>query len=137
MSERDDHGAKRVLPFIGGPGVPPIAGGGGGPHDPGMDARVTRLEDQYGRIETLLRAIDDRMGRIDDRVGRIDDRVGRIEDRVEQLGDRVRHIEIDVAELKGRIVNLPTTWAMITTMIGGQIALAGILLAAFRFAGVH
>lgn len=130
MSERDDHGSKRVLPFIGGPGVPPIAGGGGGPHDPGMDARVTRLEDQYGRIETLLRAIDDRMGRIDDRVGRI-------EDRVEQLGDRVRHIEIDVAELKGRIVNLPTTWAMITTMIGGQIALAGILLAAFRFAGVH
>jgi hypothetical protein len=130
VSERDDHGSKRVLPFIGGPGVPPIAGGGGGPHDPGMDARVTRLEDQYGRIETLLRAIDDRMGRIDDRVGRI-------EDRVEQLGDRVRHIEIDVAELKGRIVNLPTTWAMITTMIGGQIALAGILLAAFRFAGVH
>lgn len=116
MSERDEHGSKRVLPFIGGPGVPPIAGGGGGPHDPGMDARVTRLEDQYGRIETLLRAIDDRVGRLD---------------------DRVRHIEIEVAELKGRIVNLPTTWAMITTMIGGQIALAGILVAAFRFAGVH
>ncbi len=144
VSERDEHGSKRVLPFIGGPGVPPIAGGGGGPHDPGMDARVTRLEDQYGRIETLLRAIDGRMGQLDgrmgqldDRVGRIEDRVGRIDDRVEQLGDRVRHIEIDVAELKGRIVNLPTTWAMITTMIGGQIALAGILLAAFRFAGVH
>lgn len=119
-----------MLPFTGGTGAAPIAGGGGGPHDPGMDARVTRLEEQYGRIETLLRAIDDR-------AGRIEDRVGRIEDHVERLDDRIRRIEIDVAELKGRIVNLPTTWAMITTMIGGQIALAGILLAAFRFAGLH
>ena len=137
MSGRDDGGSNRVLPFTGGTGAAPIAGGGGGPHDPGMDARVTRLEEQYGRIETLLRAIDDRVGRIEDRVGRIEDHVGRIEDRVGRLDDRLRHIEIDVAELKGRIVNLPTTWAMITTMIGGQIALAGILLAAFRFAGLH
>ena len=82
---------------------------GGGPHDPGMDARVSRLEDQYTRIETLLRSID----------------------------DRVRRLEIDAGELKGRMASLPGTWAMITTVVGGQVALAGLLFAALKLAGGH
>ncbi len=86
-----------------------VALGGSGPHDPGMEARMTRLEDQFTRIETLLKSID----------------------------DRVRKLEIDAAELKGRFAHLPTTWAMVTTVVGGQVALAGILFGAFRLAGAH
>ncbi len=86
-----------------------VASGGGGPHDPDMDARVTRLEDQFSRIEALLKGLD----------------------------DRVRHVERDTAETKGRLANLPTTWAMIATVIGGQVALGGLILAALRIAGAH
>ena len=83
--------------------------GGSGPHDPNMEARVTRLEDQFTRIEALLRSID----------------------------DRVRNLEIGAGEMKGRVANLPSTWALIGTVIGGQIALAGLLLGAVRFGGGH
>ena len=74
-----------------------------------MNARVTRLEDQFSRIEALLRSID----------------------------DRVRKLEIDAGELKGRISSLPGTWAMIATVLGGQVALAGLLFTALKFGGMH
>lgn len=86
-----------------------IAAGGGPPHDPGMEARLTRLEDQFTRIEDLLRGID----------------------------DRVRKIEVDAGELKGRLGGLPSTWAMIATVIGGQVALAGLLFGALKLGGAH
>lgn len=72
-----------------------------------MEVRVARLEEQFTRIEALLRGID----------------------------DRVRRFELDAAELKGRIASLPTTWAMVTTMIGGQITLAGLVLVMLRAFG--
>lgn len=53
------------------------------------------------------------------------------------VDDRLRKVEIELAEMKGRITNLPTTWAMITTMLGGQIALAGFLVAILRIVGTH
>ena len=81
-----------------------VVTGGGPPHDPGMEARVARLEDQFGRIEALLRGIDDRM----------------------------RKFEIDAAEMKGRLSGLPSTWALVTTVIGGQITLVGLLFAALK-----
>lgn len=89
--------------------VAEVASGGGGPHGPDLDARMTRLEEQYSRIETLLRGVD----------------------------DRLRKVETDIAELKGRVANLPSTWAMVTTMLGGQITLAGFLIAIIRIVGGH
>ena len=43
----------------------------------------------------------------------------------------------DLAYIRGRLEMLPTTWAMLTGIIGGQIALAGLLIAAARLFGVH
>lgn len=86
-----------------------VVPGGGPPHDPGMEARVARLEDQFGRIEALLRGIDDRM----------------------------RKFEVDAAEMKGRLSGLPSTWAVVTTVIGGQITLVGLLFAALKLTGPH
>ncbi len=74
-----------------------------------MEARVAKFEDQFARIGTLLRSVD----------------------------DHVRKLQIDAAETKGRIANLPTTWAMVTAVIGGQVALAGILIAALRLVPPH
>lgn len=86
-----------------------VASGGDGPHGPDMEARMARLEDQFSRIETLLRSID----------------------------DRVHKLEIDGSELKGRLATLPATWAMIATVIGGQMALATLLFGALRLSALH
>ena len=85
------------------------AAGGGPPHDPGVEIRVARLEDQFTRIEALLRSIDDRM----------------------------RLVEINAGEMKGRLGSLPGTSAMIATVIGGQVALAGLLFGALKLGGAH
>ena len=74
-----------------------------------MDVRVARLEDQFSRIESLLKAID----------------------------DRVRSVELEMREMKGRQSSLPTTWSMIVTVIGGQVALAGLLFAALKYGSGH
>ncbi len=117
MPEPDEQKpARRVVTFVPGAAPAPVAGGGGGPHDPGMEQRVIRLEEQFVRIEALLLRIDDRVNRLD---------------------ERLRHLEIEVAGLQGVITNLPSTWAMLTMMLGGQIALAGILVGALRLGGLH
>jgi hypothetical protein len=85
------------------------AAGSGGPNDPGMDMRLQRLEEALPRIEALLKSID----------------------------DRLRNVEIGLAELRGRMVNLPSTWAMLTTMLGGQVAFAAVIFAMLRFVGAH
>jgi hypothetical protein len=81
---------RNVVPFPGGIDRPP-----GGPHDPDMERRVTRLEADFREIMGQLTAI-----------------------------------RADLAEVKGRVTHLPGTFAMITTVIGGQVALAGMLIAA-------
>jgi chromosome condensin MukBEF ATPase and DNA-binding subunit MukB len=74
-----------------------------------MALRLQRLEEALPRIEALLRAVD----------------------------DRLRKVEIDLAEIRGRIANLPSTWAMITTMLGGQVAFAAAILVILRIVGAH
>ena len=70
-------------------------------HVPGMEVRLARLENQSARIEALVRGID----------------------------DHLRQLRAETVELKGRLASRPTTWVMLATMIGGQLALAGILIA--------
>lgn len=45
-------------------------------------------------------------------------------------------IRADLAYIRGRLESLPTTWAMLTGIIGGQVALAGLLIAAARLFGL-
>jgi hypothetical protein len=73
-----------------------------GLHESGVEARLARLERQSLRIETLLHGIE----------------------------HHVRHLQAHATELNGRVANRPTTWMMVATMLGGQLALACILVAA-------
>ncbi len=84
-----------------------LASGPGAPHAHGMEMRVQGPEDTVSRIARLIRSNN----------------------------DRLRKVEIDVAETKGRMTHLPSTWAMITTMLGGQVALAVGILTMTRMAG--
>jgi hypothetical protein len=82
---------------------PDIAPGGGGSYDDPMEARLTRVEDILVRLEPA---------------------VGRIDAAVTKLTDSVHKVEIDLAELKGRVSQLPTT-----------LQLLGFIIAIFAAAG--
>jgi hypothetical protein len=41
----------------------------------------------------------------------------------------------DTAYIRGRLESLPSTWQMIATIIGGNVALAGLILVIARFFG--
>ena len=84
-----------------------LAGSGGGSDDGGvLDRRVAALEADMREVKTTL---------------------GRIEALLRSLDDRVRKVEVDVAELKGKVSQLPTAWTLLT---GGT----GLILATFGFA---
>jgi predicted nuclease with TOPRIM domain len=83
---------------------------------PDMEVRVSRLEEQFGRIETLLTRMDGRL---------------------EKLDDRVRNVEIELSRVEGKVGQLPTTWAMLMSIVGSQIAFAGVLATIFKLAGTH
>jgi hypothetical protein len=68
-------------------------------------------------------------------------RVTQLEADFREIMGQLTAIRADLAEVKGRVTHLPGTFTMITTVIGGQVALAGILAAAFfgalRLSGLH
>ncbi len=134
-----DKGAGKIVPF---PFKPHggLAGGGDGPHDPDMETRLRRLEDSIPRIEALMTRMDDRLRVMETDIGEMKGRTApllTLGDKVDRLGDKVDKLAIDVAEVKGRVTHLPSTWAMITTMLGGQIALAGLLATILRLLPPH
>ena len=67
----------------------------------------------------------------------LEQRVERLEDESREFRDDLRQIRTDLAFIRGRLETLPSTWVMLTGVIGGQIALAGVLIAASRLLGNH
>lgn len=104
-----DKSKSNIFPFPSAGTDNNLTGGGGGPHDPTMEMRLLRLEDTFPRIEALMKSVD----------------------------DRLRKVEIDLGEMKGRVTRLPSTWAMVTTLLGGQIAFVAAIFAILRFGGTH
>lgn len=82
----------------------PLATGGGGGDSGDMEQRVEQLE----------------QGMLEVRAG-----LGRIEATLTKLDERGRKIEVDLAELKGRVSQLPST-----------IQLVGFVLAVLALAGL-
>ncbi len=86
-----------------------IAADGGPPHHGDMEARVAVLEQ-------LARDTKDALAGL----------------RSELAGVKAdtHQTRIDIAEMRGRISQHPSTWQMVTTIIGGQVALAALLAGA-------
>lgn len=58
--------------------------------------------------------------------------LGRIETLLRSTDDRLRRVEIDVAELKGRVSQLPTSWTLFTGGFGLILANSGFAFALVR-----
>lgn len=67
---------------------------GGGSEDPMLEARVARLEEEVRDIKLILRSIE----------------------------GRLTAIEVSMAEIKGKLQGMPTSWQMFTAIITSAIA---------------
>jgi hypothetical protein len=92
--------------------------GGGGTLDP-MEARVARLEEDMREIKTDLKALRDEM------------RNG-----FKDLSASVNKAALDVAEVKGRISQIPTIWPLITLVFGAVGTAVGTAFAIVKH-GLH
>jgi hypothetical protein len=86
--------------------------GGGGGHDGGMDdvlRRVAALEGDVKEVKAGLKA----------------------------LVDEVHSNGVDLAEIKGRLANMPSTFQMLTWFVGVSIAMVGLTFTIARLMGSH
>lgn len=78
-----------------------------------LDQRVAALEADMREVKSIL---------------------GRMEPLLRNIDDRVRRIEIETAEMKGKVSQLPTAWTFITAGIGLVLGTFGFIFAVLRFA---
>ncbi len=55
-----------------------------------------------------------------------------LERRVTKLEEAVLAIRLDIAEMKGKLSNLPTTWQLIGVNFGLAVGVAGLVFAVAR-----
>jgi hypothetical protein len=96
-----------VVPFKSG-------GGSSGPEDPMLEQRVAKLEEGLGRIELRLASIESELKHIP---------------KAADYGA----LRADVAEIKGRLANMPTTLQLIVMLITTWSVGAGLVFALLRF----
>ncbi len=93
-----------------------IDGGGGPPHSPDMEARVTKLEAGLSDIKAVLSRIEPALGKMD---------------------DRLRALEGEVREAKGRISAMPSTWQLIGINLALAVAIAGLVFTIAKAMSSH
>jgi len=70
----------------------------------------------------------------------IETRLSAVEGKIDNLGKEVSGIKTDIAEIKGRLANMPTTWqliGLIFSVMFGAFALMGGVIAIIRFVLPH
>jgi tetrahydromethanopterin S-methyltransferase subunit B len=86
--------------------------------------------------------IESRVGALESAVGDIRMALARIEERLSTLATREQvaelrgSLESQIGQLRGAVSTLPTAWVMVTAIVAGQVALAG-LIAAVTFGLAH
>ena len=64
-------------------------------------------------------------------------RVAHLEEDVQELKTDVKTVVRDLAYLRGRMEQLPTTWVLLTSITASQAALLGFTFAMLRFFTPH
>lgn len=121
---------------------------GGGPYDPSVEPRVSRLDGQMSDLRPILARIEailpqlataaqvaELRGDIDLKLAKF---AGEFESKFERFAGKFEAEQARFAggfnarleRLTGRVESLPTTWQMMTAIIAGQVALAGLMCAA-------
>ncbi len=88
-----------------------IPSGGGPPYDGDMEERVRELQRATAGIRDAL---------------------ARIEAKLDGVEKETNTVRSDLSYLKGKLEGIPSSWQMIATVIGGNIALAGMFYGVLR-----
>ena len=100
-----------------------VNSGGEFPKDPGLEARVSAVEAALAEIRAEFKAIHVELARF-----------ARLEAGMDQLRQ-------DVAEIKGRLTNIPTSFQLVFMLAAFTVATfvgaTGLSLAVLRLAGAH
>lgn len=96
-----------------------------------LEAQFAGFAAQFAAFGSRLAALEGRMDRVEARLERVEVRL----DRVEQILERV---VVDLAELRGKVSQLPTTWQLVTWITGLNtglaLGIAGLVYAVARTA---
>jgi hypothetical protein len=87
-------------------------------HDPGLESRVFRLENDMTGVRESLARIEAVLPHLAT--------AAQVADLRAELGAELGG---QIAELRGRMDHLPTTWQMMTGIVAGQCTLAALLAA--------
>jgi hypothetical protein len=107
-----------------------IAGGGGGPHDPGMEVRMSVLEAKMAGVEVAVNRLEGRIDGLDVRLRGVEVSIGRLEGKIDAL------IGTIVGQTSAALAKLPSWWQM-PAVIGSTVALLAILGAGYRYLVTH
>ena len=103
-----------------GPLVPPRPE----PHDPGMEARVAKLEEAVREVRTDTKAMRQQ-------IAALATGLDSLRQYVAKLTQDVAKLTVDLARIDGRVSQMPTLLQLITVVI----AIWGMAFATLRFAG--
>jgi hypothetical protein len=98
-----------------------VATMGGGGHDGGM----FDLERRLSGVENRLSGVESRLSGVENRVSGVETRVGVLESKVDAL-------RIDMAELKGKVSQLPTIWTMMFANFGLAVTVSALVFTIAR-----
>jgi hypothetical protein len=104
-----------IIPF-----KPPSGTGGAGPEDP-MIEHIEKLEGKMDKVEGKLSAIEVTLAEIKGQLSQM------------PKATDFAKLSAEVAEVKGRVANLPTTWQLMTFTIGSVMAAAGLAFTIARY----
>ena len=97
-----------------------------------LERRVASLEEKMGRIDAKLSGIELILAEIRGQLSQMPKAMDFVAIRNDVARDFVA-LGADVAELKGRVANLPTTWTLLSFSIGVSLASAGLAFTIARF----
>jgi hypothetical protein len=120
----------------------PLERAAGWPYDRGMEQRVGRLEEAMrdntaatARIDVAVAEIRTTLPTLATKVEVSELRVdiatlnAKIDNQTETM-NRFLATKEDIAELRGYVKGLPTTWVMVTAIVAGQIGITGVIAGA-------
>jgi hypothetical protein len=106
---------SKIIPFNKSGGM---STNGSGPEDPMLERRVEKLEEKIDRIETILVRLEPMIIELKSTTAK---------------QPELNTVRVEIAEIKGRITNLPSTWTLISFSISSCLASAGFAFAVARF----
>jgi len=102
---------------------------GGGPEDPMLGARVTRLEEDVREVKSILTRLEPMIVELVHTTARKSD-IERLDGRITETREELRNLRGQFLGLQGEIKGLLPTRMFVFWMIGLFVALAGLFLRA-------